>query len=342
MSPSAMLPPTVDSNLSSPTPTGAISTGNTLKPPRWLFHVPPSSWTAEIQPQHERVTKEVDGFFLRNWPFPDERARKKFVAAGFSRVTCFYFPKALDDRIHFACRLLTLLFLIDDLLEHMSLAEGSAYNQRLIALSRGDVLPDRRIPVEWITWELWEAMRAYDCPRATEIMEPVFVFMRAQTDPKRLEKMDIGGYLEYREKDVGKALLAALMRFSMALDVPPEELALARPVDRNVSKHLSIVNDIWSYEKEVLASETLHEEGGVLCTAVAILADEAEIKPDAAKRVLYHLCREWELLHETLVEEVLRQRDTPALRAYLKGLEYQMSGNEMWSRTTLRYLAPQD
>jgi hypothetical protein len=75
--------------------------------------IPSSDWTAQIHPLHEKVIAEVDGYFLQNWDFPNEKARRKFVAAGFSRVTCLYFPKALDDRIHYACRLLTLLFLID-------------------------------------------------------------------------------------------------------------------------------------------------------------------------------------------------------------------------------------
>lgn len=59
------------------------------------------------------VSREVDGYFLKHWHFENEKARKRFVAAGFSRVTCLYFPLALDDRIHHACQLLTILFLID-------------------------------------------------------------------------------------------------------------------------------------------------------------------------------------------------------------------------------------
>ncbi|KAI4858599.1 Aristolochene synthase in complex with 12,13-Difluorofarnesyl diphosphate [Hypoxylon rubiginosum] len=304
------------------------------------IHVPSSDWTAQIHPLHEKVIAEVDGFFLQHWPFPSTKARRKFVAAGFSRVTCLYFPKALDDRIHYACRLLTLLFLVDDILEHMSLEDGRAYNKKLMPLFQGSILPDRSVPVEWIGYDLWESMRAQDRGMADEIIEPVFTFMRAQTDPARLTEMGLGQYLEYREADVGKALLAALMRFSMALSVPPSDLELVRPVDRNCSKHLSIVNDIWSYEKEALAAQTLHEEGGVLCTAVAVLAKETEISTDAAKRVLYHLCREWELKHRILVDDILVQKDTPVLRAYLQGLEFQMSGNELWSRTTLRYGQP--
>lgn len=73
----------------------------------------PSRFEPLCHPRMEAVAAEVDGFFLQHWPFDSDKARQKFLDAGFSRVTCLYFPKALDDRIHFACRLLTLLFLID-------------------------------------------------------------------------------------------------------------------------------------------------------------------------------------------------------------------------------------
>ncbi|KAI0454854.1 Aristolochene synthase in complex with 12,13 Difluorofarnesyl diphosphate [Xylaria acuta] len=295
---------------------------------------------ARTQRRTKEVISEVDGYFLKHWPFQGKKAREKFVAAGFSRVTCLYFPKALDDRIHFACRLLTILFLIDDLLEHMSLEEGRAYNERLMDIARGDILPDRTIPAEYIFYDLWESMRAHDLKMANDILEPVFVFMRAQTDPARLKPMDLEEYLQYREKDVGKALLGALMRFSMALEVSPEELALARPADMTCSKHLSVINDIWSYEKEYIASQTLHDEGGVLCTCVSIMSKDTDLRIPAAKRVLYNICREWELVFKQEVNDILNICDTPAIRAYLDGLELQMVGNELWSRTTLRYLEP--
>jgi aristolochene synthase len=74
---------------------------------------PPSLFQHQCHRLVDSVTKEVDGYFLKNWTFETEKAQRKFMAAGFSRVTCLYFPLALDDRIHFACRLLTILFLID-------------------------------------------------------------------------------------------------------------------------------------------------------------------------------------------------------------------------------------
>lgn len=107
---------------------------------------PPSTWMPACHPRVDAVASEVHGYFLDHWNFPTEKAKKTFLKAGFPRVTCLYFPLAQNDRIHFACRLLTVLFLIDDVLEGMSFAEGEAYNERLIPISRGDVLPDSNFP----------------------------------------------------------------------------------------------------------------------------------------------------------------------------------------------------
>lgn len=73
----------------------------------------PSIFTPICHPRLEEAVRDVDGYYLQHWGFSTEAARKKFVAAGFSRVTCLYFPKALDERIQYACSLLTIFFLID-------------------------------------------------------------------------------------------------------------------------------------------------------------------------------------------------------------------------------------
>ena len=75
--------------------------------------VPPSLFQPRCHRLVDQVSKEVEDWFLKEWRFDNEKSRKKFLAAGFSRVTCDYFPMAFDNRIHFACELLTILFLID-------------------------------------------------------------------------------------------------------------------------------------------------------------------------------------------------------------------------------------
>jgi len=102
----------------------------------------------------------------------------------------------------------------------MSFDDGEAYNENLIPIARGDVQPDRmqtasvtrhplnligKISVEWMMYDLWESMRLHDRELANQVLEPTFLFMRAQTDRVRLEITELGQYLEYREKDVGKA-----------------------------------------------------------------------------------------------------------------------------------------
>lgn len=129
------------------------------------------------------------------------------------------------------------------------------------------------------------------------------------------------------------------MRFSMNLKISPEGLRSMSPLERNCSKQISIVNDIYSWEKELRASQTIVEEGSVLCTAVKILADGTSLSIESSKRILWAMTREWETVHDELVAERFKDGagNDEAAKEYMKGLEYQMSGNELWSKTTPRY-----
>lgn len=52
-----------------------------------------------------------------------------------------------------------------------------------------------------------------------------------------------------------------------------------------------------------------------------------------------HYIARWEHAHDTLCELQSRSPEgcSATEREYVKGLEYQMSGNELWSKTTKRY-----
>ena len=124
----------------------------------------------------------------------------------------------------------------------------------------------------------------------------------------------------------------------MGLALSPATLETVAPIEDNCGRHISIVNDILSYEKELLSAQNAHLEGGALCNAVDILAREVRIDISSAKRVLWALVREWEVRHEAMVRERAASDDCGNdLREYLKGLEFHMSGNEAWSRSTKRY-----
>jgi aristolochene synthase len=135
--------------------------------------------------------------------------------------------------------------------------------------------------------------------------------------------------------------LAALTRFTYDLHLSPHELAFVSDIERNCGKHISLVNDIMSYEKEKRMSEKEKSEGAILCNAVQILADQVAIPIEAAKNILWIMARECEFAHRKLVLRMdsyvpgLEMRKD--VRRYVEGLEHQMSGNEYWSRTTRRY-----
>ncbi|KAK8048212.1 hypothetical protein PG994_009942 [Apiospora phragmitis] len=322
-----------------------ILSGTTPPPPArplpsWYMAVAPTRFTPVCHPRVEEVIKEVDAYFLENWPFPNSKSRKKFLGADFTRNMCYNYPEALDDRIGVVCRLITLLFLVDDLLDHMSLEDGRQYNAKMMALMRGDEEPDRAVAVEWMSYDIWAEMRVLDARLASEVLGPMADFMAAQTEDTRLKKMNMGEYLEWRGRDVGASLVTTLGRFSMGLEMSAEDLRLVEPLDRIWFRHVSVINDVWSYDKEVRQSKESGEEGAVLCSSVAILCEETQVSAEASKRTLTYLCREWEALHQALEKEILEEKDTPAIRQYIRGLEHQMSGNEVWSTFTLRYAPP--
>lgn len=107
-----------------------------------------------------------------------------------------------------------------DQLEEMSLADGEKYNNSLMPLMRGDVKPDRNVPVQWMMYDLWEEMRACDKVLADETLEPTFTFMRAQTAKERLTVHGLGRYLQYRQGDVGQAYVHFLITLPACSTLP--------------------------------------------------------------------------------------------------------------------------
>ena len=122
------------------TPTTATSDASG-ELPSVVWSPPPSILEAKCHPLEKYVSDEVDKYFLIHWSFKSAKERKKFVAAGFSRVTCLYFPLAKDDRIHFGCRLLTLLFLIDG---------ECCQSVKTIKCLQVDRPPRRHVPRRWV------------------------------------------------------------------------------------------------------------------------------------------------------------------------------------------------
>jgi aristolochene synthase len=130
--------------------------------------------------------------------------------------------------------------------------------------------------------------------------------------------------------------MSGVMCFSMGLHVTAEELALVSDLEMNAMRHVTLVNDIASYEKEVLAAGK-GAALGQLCSAVPFVMTSFGVREQSAMRIMWETSRELELEHLRLFEAATQQCDTKTLRSYAKGLEYQIAGNERWNLLTPRY-----
>lgn len=155
-------------------------------------------------PKTDEVVKEVNDFFLEHWPFKTDKHRKRFVDEGYAWFVCVECPQSLDERLHWGCRLLILGFLIDDLLDRMSIEEGVEHNAQVIACARGIQLPDRSVPSQWIMYDLFNGMRSEDKKLANELLEPTIEFLLAQCNGDRMGPMNLQDYFVYRYEDLGK------------------------------------------------------------------------------------------------------------------------------------------
>ncbi|KAK6984773.1 Aristolochene synthase in complex with 12,13 Difluorofarnesyl diphosphate [Favolaschia claudopus] len=269
--------------------------------PSWIAGLPPTIFVPKVHPMRKDISLDVNAYFLGHWPFPNEKARRKFIDSDFCYGLCATWPESVDDRMNHACRLFTLLFLVDDLLDDMSLEEGRAFTNGVLSLMQ--VL-------------------------SMNILVALGPFMESQTDALRAQE------------NIGlKALITATGLYCIRLAIPTTDLAVTEPLDDIYTKPLIYGNDAWSYDKELkTAQETCGSTLEVQTfSSISTLMNASGMTARSAKRVLVFLQREMEFSFGEAAEAVLPRRDSPELQRYIKMLEYQMSGSELWATETLRY-----
>ncbi|KAL8781085.1 MAG: hypothetical protein Q9213_006167 [Squamulea squamosa] len=215
----------------------------------------------------------------------------------------------------------------------MSLEEAKAFYKRLIPIAKGEVLPDRTDPYEWITYDAWAGMRAVDEALTEATFEGAVICFSGQFNEARSSCVSMGSVLKQRVQEGGAGFVTALMRYSMGLKVSAEAINTILDVSKSYSRLAIVVNDIYSCDKELRAWNRNQKEGGQLVNMVMQQAKDTGLNWEAAKRVLWILCREWELDHFEMVakREAAVEGCDEDLRRYMEGLEYVLGGNEEWS-----------
>lgn len=132
----------------------------------------------------------------------------------------------------------------------------------------------------------------------------------------------------------------ALIRFGAKLYLTNSELEKTAALESTAFRHVSVMNDIYSWEREWEVYQANPTDGTWPFSAIYILANETGLPYTACKRLMYSYCRELELALKQSTDEIRHNRMESLsyeLEVYIKGLEYFMCGIELWSQWTPRY-----
>lgn len=68
---------------------------------------------AKLHPEADRLRTELNKYILDNWPFPDEKARQKFVKQDITGCTYHLYPEISAERAFYAGMMIAMGFLND-------------------------------------------------------------------------------------------------------------------------------------------------------------------------------------------------------------------------------------
>ncbi|KGO68077.1 Terpenoid synthase [Penicillium italicum] len=222
----------------------------------------------------------------------------------------------------------------------MSFTQMLSYRDRIMKIALGTASPNRGICLEWMVHDTFMAMRSMDEVLANDVAQGFCQLLQAQTSQERTTIKTLGSYLEFREIDVGRPLYTALIRFGAKLDLTTAELTKTTALESTAFRHVSVMNDIYSWEREWKVYQANPTDGAQPFSAICILANETGLPYTACKRLMYSYCRELELNLKQSTDEIRHnsmESLTHELEVYIKGMEYFMCGIELWSQWTPRY-----
>ncbi|KAK4664535.1 uncharacterized protein QC763_511740 [Podospora pseudopauciseta] len=300
--------------------------------------IPPSILPeAVLHPDHEQIDRHVMTYLANTWEWPSEKHKQAFISWKLSEVVLFMFPTGEAERVKLACELLLLGFLMDDYFDKNTLSTNASIVSSLHSLSTS---PEMTVPVTTIDSMhagLFAKFLTY--PNSAPILEAYLAMLDCHCVPSRgpSSLSSLKEYLVFRETDVGMPICVELLYWTdpALAGITADEKRMLRPLEKLANYHVSILNDVFSFEREWEAAEMNGEEGGALVNGVAVLAGEVGIGVEAARGLCVRLVRAWEGEFVRLKGEMLVEG---RLRRAVEGIERRMSGAEAFSWRTGRYL----
>ncbi|TFK38705.1 isoprenoid synthase domain-containing protein [Crucibulum laeve] len=263
----------------------------------------------------------------------------------------------VTDLVEIVASISSFSFLLDDLVdeswskEQLHTALGPIY-----ALTQGDQMPDfgKLSELEAVVVNIFSKIRAYDANTTSNFgidickgMLKWYIELKRE-DTKALSAKGLESYLSFRPGAAGVELRDFLIRSrSFLIDHYPSgshhlmEEALLVELEDVVGRHGSLINDMYSYRREIKTATMRNEDPMALENAVVISTNEKKLdEAQAFDFLMEYVAR----LEEKLLslEEELKTiygdgDEWSSLERYINGQKAVCAGNWVYSTVSKKY-----
>ncbi|CAJ2500455.1 Uu.00g033080.m01.CDS01, partial [Anthostomella pinea] len=240
-------------------------------------------------------------------------------------MTCTL-PECLPDRLEIISYANEISFIYDDLVDtagkQEKLSTGTiAYNSAGKRMLQAKIL---------------KGMLKIDRPRALVAMEAWAEYLESSGRNHHKQFDGLDDFLEHRARDAGEKFVFAIVTFGMGLIIGKEEHETLHEMCRPCFAHLTLVNDLYSYEEESEAAVANGDPGWL--NALNVIMREHSVNVDEAKLICSRQIKKAASEFSAVITGAKDRDDLSlGLRRYLEALQYGMTGNLAWSMTCPRY-----
>jgi hypothetical protein len=297
-----------------------------------------------VHPAYESIKSKQHAYFLQNWPFPTgaagDKQRKHFLKSDYALWTCLAYSHVGKstgevERLKLVAEVITLDFLVDDYNDSLSKEDAKELIDDLEAILNAHIDNSTLANADSKPWDkvltlhraFWR--RLLPLPLGSLVAKSHMKLLRTQICEERhgVSDMKLRDYCIFRQQDggmdfteklhyflVGAVELAGvetsgLLEFSKqypTLDnILNQCLKKFAALELLTSNHVTLLNDIYSFDREHAAMEAGKLEGNEVpvVSAIPILQGDLGIDAEGAKAVVKTVVKETERALEMGVNE---------------------------------------
>ncbi|KAL8644291.1 MAG: hypothetical protein Q9210_007325 [Variospora velana] len=231
-----------------------------------------------------------------------EKQLESEVIDTYSRFSVYMFPEADEERIRLLAQSVILIFIFDDTWESAAPETIVHVRQDFVSRLRGSIPPSAAdTPLARRISDIRTCLLACDDEEGNggaEVLETLIRFCY-HAEPPRERFSSVRDYLDYRWEDIANTFTSSCAKFSICSSVDQTKPELRRLL-RHIGDHISIVNDMASFEKE-----KRHFDAGranSMINLVHVIATLERAETQTAKSMAYA----WQLWTENAILEELK------------------------------------